>query len=110
MVKLTNSGNYTLLGGRELRTALVTEKGDTQGTQGTPQPRPRSRRILKGANPTICESHHTLSVLIFASLNFRGNKISRELIREIREKHAKSAKFNSREIRKKIGIREIREI
>ena len=52
----------------------------------------------------------TLSVLIFASLNFRGNKISRELIREIREKNAKSAKFNSREIRKKIGIREIREI
>ena len=43
----------------------------------------------------------TLSVLIFASLNFRGNKISRELIREICKKIAKFAKFNSREIRKK---------
>ena len=55
----------------------------------------------------MCEGH-TLSVLIFASLNFRGNKISRELICEIREKNVKSAKFNSREIRKKIGIREIK--
>ena len=53
---------------------------------------------------------YTLSVLIYASLNLRGNKISRELIREIREKNAKSAKFNSREIRKKKWIREIREI
>ena len=60
--------------------------------------------------PNITKITRTLSVLIFASLNFRGNKISRELIREIREKIAKSAKFNSREIRKEIGIREIREI
>ena len=43
----------------------------------------------------------TLLVLIFAGLNFRGNKISRELIREIRKKTRKFAKFNSREIRKK---------
>ena len=61
-------------------------------------------------NSLKSKSFNTLSVLIFASLNFRGNKISRELIREIREKNAKSAKFNSREIRKEIGIREIREI
>ena len=44
---------------------------------------------------------NTLLVLIFAGLNFRGNKISRELIREIHKKTRKFAKFNSREIRKK---------
>ena len=52
----------------------------------------------------VTTSIGTLSVLIFASLNFRVNKISRELIREIHEKIAKFSKYNSHEIRKKMAF------
>ena len=52
----------------------------------------------------------TLSVLIFAGSNFRENKISRELIREILEEIVKFAKFCSHEIKKKSAFAKIREI